>query len=115
MEIPWRFDGETMERPWSDPRPPDHQNDPHFDTFSILSEGPRTLRILSDGPGPFRKKHETTITPSHRVPGPSEREGPGTLARFEEQLEGLRGPRGLSQHHQLNLVKEGIPGPTICL
>ena len=84
MEIPWRFDGdsmeirwrdhgETMERPWSDPRHPDHQNDSHFDTFSILSEGPRIFRILSNGPGTFRKKRKTTITPSHRVPGPSGR------------------------------------------
>ena len=38
MEIPWYsmvFDGDSMVLPRSGTRPPDHQNDSHFDTFSI--------------------------------------------------------------------------------
>ena len=35
------------------------------------SEGPGTSKTLSDGPGTLRKQHQTTITQSHRVPGPS--------------------------------------------
>ena len=41
MEIRWRFHGDSMEIRWRDhgetmvdPRPPDHQNETHFDTFS---------------------------------------------------------------------------------